>query len=108
MKRKESVFWRGLRRAVLWATGRDLMDPSLPVLPPQFEDTLGYWKISGPPEPLWEMTLSADAHLKFSLPEGPNVLHRLAQRLVLGIRWRMLPETNKSIEKYSAQYDARY
>jgi hypothetical protein len=39
------------------------------------------------------MTLSANAYMKFSLPTGPNVLHRLAQRLVLGIRWRMLPKT---------------
>jgi hypothetical protein len=39
------------------------------------------------------MTLSADAYIKFNLPTGPNVLHRLAQRFVLGIRWRMLPKT---------------
>ena len=75
------------RRAVLWATGRDLLEPPLP-------KPLGaYWTISGPPEPRWEVTLSADAYLKFSLLDGPNVLHRLAQRFALGIRWRMLPKT---------------
>lgn len=78
----------GFRRAVLWLTGRDLLEPPLPQLPQGV-----YWTISGPPTPRWEMTLSADAYLKFSLPTGPNVLHRLAQRFALGIRWRMLPKT---------------
>lgn len=77
------------RRTVLWATGRDLLEPPLPQLP------LGaYWTISGPPEPRWEMTLSGDAYLRFSLPAGPNVLHRLMQRVVIGIRWRMLKTPN--------------
>ena len=83
----------GLRRAVLWVTGRDLLEPQLPTLPQNV-----YWTISGPPTPRWEMTLSADAYLKFSLPTGPNIMHRLAQRLVLGIRWRMLLEATKTGE----------
>lgn len=77
-----------LRIAVLWVTGRDLLEPPLPTLPQGM-----YWRISEPPKPRWEMTLSADKYLKFGVPTGPNVLHRLAQRLVLGIRWRMLPKT---------------
>ena len=81
--------WLGgcLRRAVLWITGRDLMEPTL--LSPKWGDLM----ILGPPTSRWEMTLSADAYLKFMLPTGPNVLHRMMQRLVLGIRWRMLPKT---------------
>lgn len=81
---------RGLsiRRAVLWITGRDLLEPTVPILPQGV-----FLTISGPLNPRWEMTLSADAYLKFSLPIGPNILHRIAQRFVLGIRWRMLPNT---------------
>lgn len=77
------------RRTVLWATGRDLLEPSLPTQPQGV-----FWTITGPPEPRWEMTLSADAYLKVSLPTGPNVFHRLTQRCVLGIRWRMLPKAS--------------
>ena len=80
------LMWR-LRRAVLWITGRDWMEPSLPLLPQVI--TLR------PPEARWEVTLSADAHLKFHLPAGPNVLHRLAQRFAFGIRWRILPKAPK-------------
>jgi hypothetical protein len=78
------------RRAVLWATGRDLMAPALPI------PRVGSLTISGPPEPLWEMTLSSYEDLRFSLPTGPNVLHRVAQRFALGIRWRMLPKTHNA------------
>ena len=79
------LMWR-LRRAVLWITGRDWMEPSSRGINRQ---TLR------PPEARWEVTLSADAHLKFHLPAGPNVLHRLAQRFAFGIRWRILPKAPK-------------
>lgn len=85
MGKKVKFTERHLRRAVLWITGRDLLEPPLTVLPQGVCRT-----ISWPTEPRWEMTLSADAYLKFSLPTGPNVLHRMAQRFALGIRWRML------------------
>ena len=73
-----------LRRTVLWLSGRDLFAPCIPKLP------AGAFRISGPPDPLWAMTLSKDGHMKFMLPAAPNVLHRMTQGFVLGIRWRML------------------
>jgi hypothetical protein len=82
----------GLRRAVLWLTGRDLLEPPPPRLPQG-----AYWTISGPPEMRWEMTLSADVYIRLRVPTGPNVLHRMAQRLALGIRWRMLPKTPNAL-----------
>lgn len=74
------------RRAALWVTGRDILKPPLPTLPQGMQ-----WTIVGPPEARWEMTLSSDSHLTFSLPTGPNAVHRLAQWFALGIHWRMLP-----------------
>ena len=75
-----------LRRAVLWVTGRDLLKSPLPVLPHPYA-----WKISGLPEPNWVLMFSSDNGLKIHLATGPNVLHRLMQRFMLGIRWRMTP-----------------
>lgn len=72
-------------RAVLWLTGRDLLKPE-----PELLNGV-QWRSVGPPEPKWELTFSADAYLKLFLPSGPNVMHRVMQRITLGFRWRMLP-----------------
>lgn len=75
-----------MRRFVLWLTGRDLLVPELPQSLPGI---VSLWR---PSAPLWEMRLAGGADgLIFTLPRGPNALHRAAQRLVLGIHWRMLP-----------------
>ena len=75
-----------IRNLVLWVTGRDLLKLSLPP-PPN-----GVYFIAQPEE-RWEMMFAPPSTvcLRFCLPIGPNVLHRLAQRVIFGIRWRMLP-----------------
>lgn len=79
-----------LRRTVLWLTGRDLLEPPLPPLPQGV-----YYMLQGPPEARWVVAFTPDGYMKFNLPEGPNVLHRIAQRVVFGIRWHMLPEADE-------------
>ena len=74
-----------LRRTVLWVTGRDLMARSLP------KTWESNFTINQSSEALWAMTFSADKYFQVLLRVAPNVLHRFAQRLVLGFRWRMLP-----------------
>ena len=34
-----------------------------------------------------------DWYVTFNVPVAPNAFHRAMQRLLLGIRWRKLPET---------------
>lgn len=89
---------KDMRRLVLWLTGRDLLEPVLPELKPPAS-----WRISWTPEPRWEITFSEDSYLKFFLPTGPNVLHRMAQRFMLGIRWRIIAHTPPCISDIDPQ-----
>ena len=43
------------------------------------------------PEYLWQMALTGDYQLTFMLTAAPCFLHRWAQRLLLGIRYRRVP-----------------
>ena len=42
------------------------------------------------PEQLWQMTLTGDYQLTFMLTAAPCFLHRWAQTLLLGIRYRRI------------------
>ena len=43
------------------------------------------------PEHLWQMAPTGDYQLTFMLTAAPCFLHRWAQRLLLGIRYRRVP-----------------
>ena len=43
------------------------------------------------PECLWQMSLTGSFELTFMLTTAPCFLHRWAQRLMLGIRYRRMP-----------------
>ena len=71
------------RRFVLWLTGRDLLAPPRHI-------QLGQFMSMSTPMPMnWEMTLGGPMGLTIHTPSGPNVIHRLLQRVILGIHWRM-------------------
>ena len=73
-----------VRRVVLWLTGRDLLAP------PRVVQLRQYISIAAPMPGLWEMTLAGSWNpVVWSHAIGPNVIHRLLQRVVLGIHWRM-------------------
>jgi hypothetical protein len=47
------------------------------------------------PEYLWEMSFTGSFGVTFSLPSAPCFAHRWAQRILLGIRYRRVPEAAK-------------
>lgn len=63
-----------MRRFVLWLTGRDQLAKSR-------APTRNFRLTVVSPE--WGITIEG--------PVGPNVMHRLAQRIVLGFKWELLP-----------------
>jgi len=72
------------RRFVLWLTGRDLLAPPRHIQLGQFMSMSTQMPIN------WEMTLGGQWNsITFNYAVGPNVIHRLLQRVVLGIHWRM-------------------
>lgn len=77
-----------MRRFILWLSGRDLLAPPLPPSPP--------FVITGWPAPLWEWTFDG-GYFKAKTPQAPNALNRAMQRLVLGIRWTLLPNTGAQL-----------
>ena len=68
-----------MRRFVLWLTGRDLLKPVL-------KNTPNVLLVGNGFEVNWVMVIGT---LTVHLRSGPNALHRLLQRVVLGIHWRM-------------------
>ena len=47
------------------------------------------------PEYLWQMAPSGDFHFIISLPSAPCCAHRWAQAVLLGMRYRRVPEAGK-------------
>jgi len=47
------------------------------------------------PEYLWQMSLTGSFELTFTLTTAPCFLHRWAQAVLLGIRYRRVPEAMK-------------
>jgi hypothetical protein len=67
------------RRFVLWLTGRDLLAP------PRNIQLGEFMSMSTPMPDLWQMTLAGKWNsLGFNHAVGPNVIHRLLQRVMLG------------------------
>lgn len=74
------------RRFLLWLTGRDLLAPPPPTSIP------GEIRIRYYPPAKFVMMPTGDEFLQFHVPVAPNFIHRLLQRLILGIKWRMYVE----------------
>ena len=78
-----------IRRFVLWLTGRDLLEPKERLQPGTYRIPQ-YATLRITPITLWEMTIGGQWNsITFGHAVGPNVIHRLLQRVVLGIHWRM-------------------
>ena len=71
---------KGLRVIVLWLTGCDLLAPEVKPRPGAFVM---------PPAAMWKVDIAHGA-MVINTPNGPNALHRLAQRIVLGFKWEAL------------------
>ena len=51
------------------------------------KETFGLKLVVAPPN-YWEMAPTGDFYLTFHIPYAPNVIHRLMQRIILGIKYR--------------------
>lgn len=72
-----------MRRVIIWVTGRDLLAPkSRQVGGVRLTVTKGLIFEYAPTGDWFSLTLGISA--------GPNILHRVMQRLVIGVKYRMI------------------
>ena len=74
-----------MRKFLLWLTGRDVLPP-----PPAAPLPGEFFQIPPPTPVNWELTFDSGGRFRINLPGAPNAIHRLAQRCLLGFRWKMV------------------